>query len=215
MTDSSRTRWTVIVPIKHTSRGKSRLGADAPLARAIALDTVAAISASSAVEAIVVVTSDSELQRSLPEACSRVRIVAEPDNGAAPQSPTIDETLNAAVSAALATLTSGPVAVVHADLPALEADDLTATLRAAEGYPFAAVADADERGTVMLTAQAPDFIRALFGPDSYARHLAAGAAPLTAPASIRRDIDTADHLAAVVSSTTLALGPRTRALSAR
>ena len=215
MTGSALTRWTVIVPIKHTARGKSRLGADAPLARAIALDTVAAISASAAVEAIVVVTSDPELQRSLPEACALVRIVAEPDNGAAPHSATIDETLNAAVSAALATLTGGPVAVVHADLPALKSDDLTATLRAAEEYPFAAVADADERGTVMLTAQAAGLIHPLFGPDSYARHLAAGAAPLTAPASIRRDIDTADHLAAVVSSTTLALGPRTRALSAR
>ncbi len=72
-----------------------------------------------------------------------------------------------------------------------------------------AVADADGTGTTLLAHAHPDALR--FGADSYARHLAAGAAPLDVAvgSSLRQDVDTAAHLAA---ARTLGLGPRTAAL---
>src|SRR4029453_11451948 len=57
--------WTVVIPVKPSARGKSRLnvsGVDrVALARAIALDTVAAAAACESVAQVVVVTDDGGL----------------------------------------------------------------------------------------------------------------------------------------------------------
>ena len=51
-------QWTVIIPVKPAAIGKSRLGLGPELARAIALDTVAAVVACDAVDRVIVVTAD-------------------------------------------------------------------------------------------------------------------------------------------------------------
>ncbi|MDP9027112.1 MAG: 2-phospho-L-lactate guanylyltransferase, partial [Actinomycetota bacterium] len=55
-------KWTVIIPVKPAASAKSRLGLGPELARAIALDTVAAVVACEAVLRVIVVTADAGFQ---------------------------------------------------------------------------------------------------------------------------------------------------------
>ncbi|WP_040167148.1 2-phospho-L-lactate guanylyltransferase [Microbacterium gorillae] len=198
--------WTVVVPVKHTDHGKSRIAGPPSLARAIALDTIEAVHAAGGVGTIVVVTSDADLA----DAARSLGAVIVPEPAAAERSadPDLDAPLNAAVTGALQGVT-GPVAVLHADLPALVPEDLARLLVTARGVRFGAVADLAGTGTTVLTAQDPADVVARFGPGSFARHLASGAEALDAPTSIRHDVDTPADLTAVLSSP--ALGRRTRA----
>ncbi|WP_430647167.1 hypothetical protein [Agromyces sp. GXS1127] len=92
------------------------------------------------------------------------------------------------------------VAVLLGDLPAMRSGDLDAALEDAARHPLAFVADAEGSGTTLATALAEVPFVAHFGPDSAARHRAAGFADLIAecPGSIapglRRDVDTAAEL---------------------
>ncbi|MGO1236751.1 MAG: 2-phospho-L-lactate guanylyltransferase, partial [Microbacterium gubbeenense] len=58
--------WSVVIPVKTTQSGKSRLelpGAERPqLALAIALDTIAAAASAETVGEVLVVTSDADVQ---------------------------------------------------------------------------------------------------------------------------------------------------------
>ena len=219
MNVDARSGWTVIVPVKHTSYGKSRLGADAALARAIALDTLERIAATPRVTRIALVTSDVALADSARReiAGTRLDVVAEelsPSQVLASDAPTpIEHSLNDAVRAGLRGAADGLVAAIHADLPALHSDDLDDALRLAAHVPFGAVSDSEGRGTVMLTAQHPRDLKPSFGRDSYSSHLAAGAVPVPAAASLRRDVDTAAQLAAARDDPGLTLGRRTRSLA--
>jgi 2-phospho-L-lactate guanylyltransferase len=183
------TDWTVVVPVKGTPSAKSRLGASAQLAHAIALDTVTA--AGGAARVIVVTPRATDFPG--------VQVVSDPGGG-----------LSAAISAAIAAAGDGPVAVLLGDVPALQTSELAAALAAAEGHPLAFVPDADGQGTVLITAlRAADHAPA-FGEGSRAAHLAAGYVELAiAPDSgLRRDVDTPEHLAALAPR----LGPHTAAL---
>ncbi|MFK4791388.1 2-phospho-L-lactate guanylyltransferase [Microbacterium sp. ZW T5_56] len=214
MSVTSRPGWTVIVPVKHTSHGKSRLGADAALARAIALDTLERIAAAHSAERIVLVTSDVGLAEEARREIVGVQleVVADVDSASTTAGPdSIEHSLNDAVRLGLGRVSDDLVAVIHADLPALDPDELDEVLRLATDVPFGAVSDSEGLGTVMLTAQNPRALHPSFGRRSYARHLAAGAAPLAAAASLRHDIDTPAQLAAARDSPDLTLGPRTRA----
>ncbi len=204
MSDAQRADWTAIVPVKHTERGKSRLRASPRLARAIAFDTLDAVAA--AVARVVVVTDDPDVARHARELGARV--VDEPAHH--DDVDDVEGGLNAAVTAGLGAVEHGPVAVVHADLPALAADALVMLLDDAESEEFAAVADLDGSGTTILTARTPHALRPSFGAGSFARHRAAGAAALAAPTALRHDVDTAAQLTALAADTTAALGARTR-----
>ncbi|MFJ6653330.1 2-phospho-L-lactate guanylyltransferase [Microbacterium sp. NPDC091313] len=199
-------RWTVIVPVKAAAVGKSRLDAAAAdraaLARAIALDTIEAVTATAAVERVIVVTSDAELPRAV-RALPNVSVVADP--GAAG--------LDAAVAAgaAAAGLNTARAALLG-DLPALHPAELAAALAAAADVERGLVADAEGTGTTLVTARPGAVWVSAFGEGSAERHRLLGCVDLPVPegTGLRRDVDTVEQLAAARA---LGLGTRTAALT--
>lgn len=189
--------WTVVLPVKAPGAAKSRLEPDparAALALAFAQDTVAAVRAADRVERVVLVLGDPAAAASLGPA----EVVPDPGQG-----------LNAALTAGLALAGDGPVALLLADLPALRPAELDDALRLAGLQRLAMVADAEGSGTTLLTALRPADLVPRFGPDSRARHEAAGHVVLAAGPGLRRDVDTADDLTAARA---LGLGPATTPL---
>ncbi len=189
-----RGRWTIVIPVKPPEIGKSRLdlpGLDrVALARAIALDT---IEAAAEVAHVVVVTADPTI--SLPG----VEIVAED----APRG------IDVAVAAGLAAGPDELRAVLLGDLPGLQPGDLAEALELADETRLGAVPDEERHGTTLVTAREGE-LPAAFGDGSWRRHLAAGFLELPVPtrSTLRRDVDTPDHLTGL-------LGPRTTAVLAR
>lgn len=194
MRDRRRRAWTVVIPVKPSDLGKSRLvipGIDrAVLARAIALDT---IEAAAQVARVVVVTADPLI------GAPGVEVVVEP----APRG------IASAVADGLAVIPAGRRAVLLGDLPGLRPDDLAQALELAEDTRLGAVPDEERHGTTLVTALDGD-LPAAFGPDSWRLHRAAGFVELPVPtwSTLRRDVDHADHLVGT-------LGPRTTAVLGR
>jgi 2-phospho-L-lactate guanylyltransferase len=187
----------VIVPVKGTAAAKSRLGASPDLVLGIALDSVEA--ALGAARIIVVTAPDVSRAFSILGA----DVVEDAGGG-----------LLAACRQGIAAAGSGRVAVMLGDVPALRSLELATALELAEQHPLAFVPDADNVGTVLITALDSTNHAAAFGSDSRAAHLDAGYVELEVPAwwGLRRDVDTAAQLATIPRS---ALGARTRrALSA-
>jgi 2-phospho-L-lactate guanylyltransferase len=176
------TGWTIVIPVKGTAGAKSRLGASAPLALAIAGDTVAAAAASDAARRVIVVTAADS--RPYFEALGAEAL---DDSGFG---------LADAVSQGVRAAGPGRVAVLLGDVPGIQAGELSAALRLADGHPLGFVADADGVGTVLITALAASDHRPAFGGNSRAAHLAAGYVELTVEASsgLRRDVDTRAQL---------------------
>ena len=199
--------WALIIPVKPTAVGKSRLQLDTvdrvTLARAIALDTIAAAAACEAVAQVHVVTGDGALI-ALAFDIPGLRFVPEGDARG----------IDAAVAeGARAAGERMPRAALLGDLPALRPDDLRAALNAARAVPHAVVADAEGTGTTLVTAGAGIALRTSFGEGSFARHLDLGCVPLdvAATSTLRRDVDTPDQLSQAAA---LGLGPRTAAVLA-
>jgi 2-phospho-L-lactate guanylyltransferase len=190
---TERSGWTVVVPVKGTPAAKSRLGGSAELARAIALDSVAA--ALGAAPVIVVTTPDAAGDFTALGAT----VVADAGGG-----------LLEACRQGIAAAGAGPTAVLLGDVPALHTAELADALEQASRHPLAFVADAEDDGTVLIAALDPARHVPSFGPHSRAAHLAAGYAELSAPADsgLRRDVDTPAQLAGIADEM---LGPRTRA----
>ncbi|WP_427383453.1 2-phospho-L-lactate guanylyltransferase [Janibacter sp. G56] len=199
--------WGVVVPVKGGPDAKSRLAAPdgvdrARLAHAIAEDTLAAVR-TSGVGTLVVVTSDVALAAWAGE--HGAHVVADPGTG-----------LDAAVLAGLRHLAGHAPhrhrAVLLGDLPALVPAELAAALAQARTHPRAHLPDAEGEGTTLLTALRGLDLVPRFGVRSSARHASAGHPVLTEAlslASVRRDVDDADDLAA---ARLLGLGPRTAAV---
>ena len=208
--ESPSPRWVVVVPVKPSARAKSRLDVDgvgrADLARAIALDTLAAATACDLVAQVVVVTDDAALAREAAM-IPALRFVPEGDARG----------LDAAVAAGVAAIDPVgrmPRAALLGDLPALQPADLADALRAAASLPRAVVPDAEGTGSTLVTAGPGTPWESSFGDGSFARHVARGCVALPIPdaSTLRRDVDTADQLDA---ARMLGLGPRTAALLAR
>jgi 2-phospho-L-lactate guanylyltransferase len=207
--DAQPARWVVVVPVKPSARAKSRLEVPgvgrADLARAIALDTLAAATACELVAQVVVVTDDAALAREAAM-IPALRFVPERDAGG----------LDAAVAAGVAAIDPQgrmPRAALLGDLPALRPADLADALRAAASVDRAVVPDAEGTGSTLVTATAEVAWTSSFGDGSFARHVALGCTALAIPdaSTLRRDVDTAPQLEAAVA---LGLGPRTAALLA-
>lgn len=199
-------RWAVVVPVKSPERGKSRLDAAGvdrrELARAIALDTIAAATACDEVAQVFVVTDDAELPLHAHD-IPGLRFVPESDGARG---------LNGAIATGASVAGQRmPRAALLGDVPALRPADLAAALRVAASVDRGVVADAEGTGSTLVTARAGVAWDTAFGADSFARHRALGCEPLdVAPDStLHRDVDTADQLRAAA---TLGLGPRTAAL---
>ncbi|MGJ7441518.1 NTP transferase domain-containing protein [Aquipuribacter sp. MA13-6] len=212
-------RWSLVMPVKGGARAKSRLARDdrQALARAIALDAVAAAVACPAVAEVVVVTADEEAARE--HAALGARVVTDPGAGL----------LTALLTGAAACDPSTPCGLLLADLPALRPEDLSGTLSAClgllgllgedvapgrDGLPrrtsaapvMVTVPDADGDGTVLLCAARPGDLRPRFGSGSATAHAAVAHVLGDVPEGVRRDVDTDEHLRCAVA---LGVGPRT------
>ncbi len=199
--------WLVVVPVKGTTRAKSRFGPGdhSVLALAMAADTVSAAMATDDVEAVLVVTT---------AAASRVFddlgafVVVQEAVGLAPA-------VDLGIGTATAMTEPGQgIAVLLGDLPALTPAELGEALRAARAHPLAMVADAAGTGTTLLTAVSGATHAPAFGVGSGAAHREAGYVPLEVAdrSGLRRDVDSPECLVALVGR----LGERTaRHLSGR
>lgn len=190
--------WTVVVPVKGTVAAKSRLTGGTELALAIALDTVAAAIGAAVVERVIVVTT-ATAAASFEHLGAQVVVVDRPG-------------LSTAITAGIAAAGERHVAVMLGDLPALQPRELTAALTVAREHPLAFVADADDSGTVLITALWASDHRPAFGAGSRAAHLDAGYIEVGQPrdSGLRRDVDTRAHLEALAAEARL--GERTRSL---
>jgi 2-phospho-L-lactate guanylyltransferase len=214
MSPTSPARWELVVPLKPTEIGKSRLAAYAgsrrpELTRAMLFDTVAAAAESSVVVTILVVTDDPQVA----SAVTRTGVEVVPD--------VPDAGLNAAIGFGFEQLRARrpamPVAVVTADLPALRSQELTTALVECSRHGRSFVSDAARQGTTLLATTLPgdragSALAPEFGAGSRAAHVRSGATEITLPLpSVRRDVDTEVDLAdaqqlGVGPSTTLVLG---------
>lgn len=193
-------RWTVIVPVKPVSSGKSRLALGEDFAAAVALDTIEAAAGARLVAELIVVTADVAFARGA-QRLPGVRAVIEP----------AARGIAAAIDAGAAAAADGDRAVLLGDLPALRGDELDAALEAAQDHDRAFVPDTEGTGTTLVTARAGLPIVHAFGEHSAGRHLALGLHRLEVAddAGLRRDIDRPEQL---LDAAALGLGPRTAAL---
>jgi 2-phospho-L-lactate guanylyltransferase len=200
--------WTIVVPVKGTAEGKSRMAPALDpaqrmrLVEAFALDAVSALLRSELVARVIVVTdAAAPVARSL--SALGAEVVPDPGGG-----------LNAAVTAGIDSARSvephpggeeipvpTPVAALLGDLPCLTTNDIDDALTRASGHPLAVVPDAEGSGTTLITAAAGVPLVPRFGAGSAARHAAAGHAVLdVAPEStLRLDVDTEADLAVAIA----------------
>ncbi len=192
--------WHLIIPVKDTRHGKSRLSpldgltaqGRSALNRALADDTIRAAVAAVGAERVWLVTPDADLRRDWSGA--GVHVVDDPGAG-----------LNAAILAGFRRL-PGPSrhAALLGDLPALRATDLRSALDAANDHAESFVPDAAGTGTVLRCGRA---VVPRFGPDSAAAHAADGAARLDLDLPrLRCDVD---DPASLELATRLGVGPAT------
>ncbi|MAB19560.1 2-phospho-L-lactate guanylyltransferase [Microbacterium sp. UBA3394] len=202
--DPAVQRWRVVIPVKPARRGKSRLASGASregLARAIALDTIAAAASCPVVAQVFVVTDDAGLPLAAAD-IPGLRFVAEEEARG----------LDAAIALGMAAAgTVAHRAALLGDLPALRPDDLAAALDAATAHPRSVVADAEGTGSTLVTATAGVEWTSAFGDGSFARHLEMGCVAIDIPrgSTVRRDVDTPEQLE---TAATLGVGPHTAAL---
>lgn len=197
--------WSVVVPVKRPELAKSRLapavGSLRPaLARAFAADTVSAAVTCPSVAAVVVVTDDDDVAKDAVGLGAEA-IEDTPDAG-------LNPALKHGADYARELRPSSGVAALSADLPALRHTELAAALTAAGEHETSFVSDAEGVGTVLYAALAGAAFDPQFGRSSRSAHLAGGAVELRLDdiASLRRDVDTLDGLAAALG---LGVGPRT------
>ena len=191
--------WTVVIPLKPPSIGKTRLGSDARLARAIALDTLEAVSRANQVSRLIVVTADEALAREA-ETYGEVIVETEPAG------------IAAAIATGLAHISrETPRAALLGDLPGLGPRDLDLALILAAGFDRGFVRDAEGTGSTLVTARGGVAFEERFGPGSAEAHRAAGLVELDVPAvsTVRQDVDDLDQLEALAIR---GVGPRTTSL---
>ncbi|MCZ3387851.1 MAG: 2-phospho-L-lactate guanylyltransferase [Actinomycetia bacterium] len=199
--------WHVVVALKGWGASKSRLAlpetARRQIVRAMAVDTIAALTRCPEVQTISVLVRDHDLIDS-PVLRGIDDVVVQPDT-----TPSLDVALS--WFATTQVTVQMPLAVVVADLPALRAQSLSEVLLQANEHSFALVADRAGSGTTVLTALLATDLDPHFGTNSAAAHLAAGATLVVSPADVACDVDTLTDLA---HARLLGLGSRTAALLA-
>ena len=189
--------WLVLVPIKSTRIGKSRIALDPGrrrrLARAMALDTVTAVAAAGCVGGVWVLVddpADGDMFRGMSGVCVRRTGVVG-----------LNDVIREACRALPAAGGEGPrpVAVLPADLPSLEPGELDDALLRASAVPRAVVPDRQGTGTTLLAARDAALLRPQYGPGPFAAHRCSGAAGLQLPddSGLRCDVDVMADLAGV------------------
>lgn len=185
---STHSAWQIIVPVKRAEHAKTRLRPPAgvrraALARAMALDTLAAVSGVVPPEQVVVVTSDPLVRH----AAHTLGMPTHPDPGGG---------LNAAIRSGLRSRPRAHQAVLLADVPALRATELTSVLADCATHRISLVTDHTGTGTSLLATTGPQ-LHPCFGTGSARAHqLALDAVVLdTCAPSLRQDVDDAADLA--------------------
>ncbi len=198
--------FALLIPVKATHLGKSRLGELSEsrrqqLAVAFACDTID-VAIGTPGTAVLVVTADTE-----------VAAYAQARGGMWLSDPCPGD-LNGGLAAGVHRATerwpqATPVALL-ADLPALRVGELVEALSQIETDGSARfVADVAGTGSTLYAAKASGFAPR-FGPGSRAAHLAAGAIEIDgALVGLRQDVDNAPDLARAL---TLGVGPLTMAV---
>lgn len=198
--------WSVVIPAKPLVTAKSRLHPPVGFDRQLLVlsmlqDVVAAVSESTLVARLIVLT------------CDPVVAHAARSQGAEAMREPWPTDLNSSVELATSALAGRrPIAVITGDLPSLRTADVDDVLHLAGEHDNACITDASGTGTTILTARKASLLVPRFGVGSADRHMAAGHQPLPSRATARRDVDTwGDVLDAVRlgvgSHTATALGP--------
>lgn len=187
--------------MKRFETAKTRLGDSAAdrqrLARAFALDTLAACRETRGVQEVIVVSKD----RLVPRGSSGVRWVHDPGGG-----------INAALTAGhLATGGHLPTLALLADLPSIRSFEIELLLRLATWYPRSFLSDLAGTGSTALMSARCSELDPRFGPRSRAAHRTSGAVELQHPELVRarRDVDTSVDLADAIR---LGVGPHSQSV---
>jgi len=150
-------RWTAVVPIKTAGERKSRLAKQlsdsdrARLSEQMLRHVVDVLERCKRVERIIILSSERPLGWD-------GEWIADAGRG-----------LNAELGSARAAI-GGDVLVLHADLPLLKLEDVSALLDAAEEHAIAIAPDRHGTGTNGLAIKAGGAIEYRFGPDSFRLH---------------------------------------------
>ena len=158
-----------IIALKTRSDAKRRLSAELSdearesLVEAMALDVIAALSASPAITAVHVICGDGWAQ--LEELSAPVRVWREPDehNGG----------LVGALEWVAGQVNSDALLFVHGDLPFIDTTDIASLVLAAASESAVVSPDRSQTGTNALLRWQSQSLPLAFGENSYARHLAA------------------------------------------
>lgn len=196
---SSKSDWSVIVPVRDFATAKTRLRTDLPsasvaaIARQLALGCVAALSGSLGVSRICVVT-DVDLSPHFVGLPAQV-LLQRPGGG-----------LNGAamdgVEWARLAAPCSPTLVIHADLPVVTPTDVEGLLAKLEhGGRDAYLPDRNGTGTTALALMPGSTRPPSFGLGSAERHAQLGYARLDLPetSGLRNDLDTVAELRALRS----------------
>jgi 2-phospho-L-lactate guanylyltransferase len=173
-----------LVPVKAGGTGKQRLARSltgeqrAGLIRVMLREVLAALAATPAIDTVVVLSG---ARGDVPEALEVV-----PDSGTG-----------------LTARGATRLTVLFADLPLVDAADITALVGTADAHTVAVAPDHAGTGTNALTLALPTAFRLQFGPGSFAAHLAEAARLGLGVATVRRtglacDIDEPADVAALI-----------------
>lgn len=194
--------WHLVLPVKNTARGKSRLTppdgvSRSDLALAIALDTIEVVLQVVPAAQIVIVTDD-DVVRSNAQAHD-VAVLDDPGRG-------LNPAIEVGLRWARTTAPGRAAAILLADLPSLTAEALYDGLRACAATESSVVPDRSGHGTVLLTHHQVERLVPRFGGSSAARHgRAATTLNLELP-RLRTDVDDPESLR---RARELGVGPRT------
>jgi 2-phospho-L-lactate guanylyltransferase len=185
--------WWVVIPIKNTWQGKSRMQTPPQVRRQLAVamgrDTVRAAVGAALVHGVVVVGDGDDVSSF---ALDGVFTIVGGGRG-------MNSAIRAGARFARAQDSRLSVAAMPGDLPYLSSGELDAALRMAADHPVACVADRQGTGTTFLTARSDEALAPCFGDHSFSRHLSLGAVPLPIDEStgLRRDVDVLSDLDSV------------------
>jgi 2-phospho-L-lactate guanylyltransferase len=209
-------RTAAVLPVKSFGHAKQRLDAQlglpdrAELAAAMLADVLAAMRSVGEHADLIVVTAE---QRAAAAARAAAALVVD-DPVEAGQSRAAARGVKAAIARG-----AHRVLLVPGDCPTLDPGELRRLL---DGYPDAGLVIVPDRhgsGTNALRIAPPSAIEPAFGPGSFARHAALGAAAgltvrVAQAPSLELDVDTPADLAALRATLAEqpAAAPRTRAL---
>jgi 2-phospho-L-lactate guanylyltransferase len=204
---------TAILPVKRFGAAKQRLleaigpPGRAALVKAMLADVLAAITATSRVERVIVVTGEGRAERIALGHAQRVKtpieVLRDPEDTGHPEAATLGIVRAKALGATCAALLPG-------DCPLLDASDLDAALGRMEADRVTVVPDRHATGTNALLLSPPDAIAPGFGPGSRDRHVERARrrgldVAVEELESLSLDLDTLEDLTVLAS--TLRLNP--------